>query len=265
MDFGKVSIITPMYNDASFISDSIKSVLSQTYTNWEMIIVDDCSTDEGVDVVQSFHDPRILLIRLSKNNGAAGARNVALQHATGKWVAFLDADDEWGETKLEKQISFMKSNKYLFTYSAYQEKRDGIAIFIDRGPKVISRKTMLLCDYIGCLTVIYDRVNIGLVQVDTRIKKRNDYAMWLQISKKCDCYFLNDVLAVYRIRHNSVSHVSKRLLLSAHFQLFRIQENFGYIKSWVYALRNAFVNVFYKKLRYRENVKARNYLKNKTK
>ena len=114
-DFGLVSIITPSYNTAMFIGETIESVLAQTYSNWELLIVDDCSTDNTDEVVSLYRDPRIHYFKNTKNSGAAFSRNKALREAKGKWIAFLDSDDLWKPAKLEKQIRFMVDNQYSFT------------------------------------------------------------------------------------------------------------------------------------------------------
>lgn len=119
-DYGLVSIVMPSYNTGQYISDSIRSVQAQTYDNWELIIVDDCSTDNSIDVIQSFHEHRIKLLHNEKNSGAAISRNYALREAKGKWIAFLDSDDTWHPDKLEKQIKFMKENDYAFTFTDYR-------------------------------------------------------------------------------------------------------------------------------------------------
>ena len=117
-----VSIITPSYNTARFIGEAIQSVQAQTYTNWEMIIVDDCSTDNTDDVVKPFlSDQRIKYLKNDKNSGAAVCRNRAIKEAKGKWMAFLDSDDLWMPEKLEKQIEFMEKNGYHFSYTKYTE------------------------------------------------------------------------------------------------------------------------------------------------
>ena len=110
-----VSVIMPSFNTAKFISETIESVLAQTYANWELIIVDDCSTDNTDEVVKPFlTDKRIKYLKNKKNSGAAVSRNYALREAKGKWIAFLDSDDLWLPEKLEKQIAFMKKNNYMF-------------------------------------------------------------------------------------------------------------------------------------------------------
>ena len=116
-----VSIIMPSYNTAQYIADSIESVLAQTHENWELLIVDDCSTDNTDEVVAEFSiDPRIRYLKNAKNSGAAVSRNRALREARGKWIAFLDSDDLWEPEKLEKQIAFMKENNYKFTFTDYR-------------------------------------------------------------------------------------------------------------------------------------------------
>lgn len=111
-----VSIIMPSYNTAKFISKTIESVLEQTYKNWELLIVDDCSTDNTDEIVSKYDDDRIIYLKNKKNSGAAVSRNKALKNAKGKWIAFLDSDDLWYPTKLEEQIKYMKKNKYSFSW-----------------------------------------------------------------------------------------------------------------------------------------------------
>lgn len=196
-----VSIITPSYNTARFIPETINSVLAQTYTNWEMIIVDDCSKDDTDAVVSRFSDPRIRYLKNEKNSGAAVSRNRALREAKGKWIAFLDSDDLWEPTKLEKQIRFMEEKNCHFSYTNYTEiDDDGNSLgTVWTGPKKISKLAMYSFNYMGCLTVMYDRDYVGLIQI-ADLKKRNDYAMWVKVVKKCPAYLLDEVLATYRVR-----------------------------------------------------------------
>ena len=116
-----VSIIMPSYNTARFIDKTIESVLKQTYKNWEMLIVDDCSTDNTEEIVSKYDDKRIIYLKNQKKSGAAVSRNKALKNAKGKWIAFLDSDDLWYPTKLEEQINYMKKNKYSFSYTSFEE------------------------------------------------------------------------------------------------------------------------------------------------
>ena len=145
-----VSIIMPSYNTASYIKESIQSVLNQTYTNWELIIVDDCSTDETEEVLATITDSRIKYFKNKENSGAAISRNKALREARGQWIAFLDSDDLWLPNKLEKQINFMKNNGYKFSYTNYEEidmasNKTGVRI---TGPKKITKMPWNLCSKI---------------------------------------------------------------------------------------------------------------------
>ena len=133
----------PSYNTAAYIADSIKSIQAQTYQNWELIIVDDCSTDNSMEVIYSFNDPRIKLLKNDRNSGAAISRNYALREAEGKWIAFLDSDDTWVPEKLEKQIKFMKANNYAFTFTDYRICLNGTWLpYINTGPDVVTKKKM---------------------------------------------------------------------------------------------------------------------------
>ena len=247
-----VSIIMPSYNTAKFISSTIKSVLAQTYTNWELIIVDDCSTDNTDEVVEPFlSDSRICYIKNEKNSGAAVSRNRALREAKGKWIAFLDSDDLWLQEKLEKQIEFMKKNDCHFSYTNYIEI-DENSMLNGRsitGPKRITQHGMYNYCWIGCLTAMYDAETIGLIQI-ADIKKNNDYAMWLKACKKADCYLLDEVLAKYRRgRTGSVSNHSVKTMIKWHYKLFREAERQNVISAIFSTGRNMLFG-FWKKKNY---------------
>ncbi len=247
-----VSIIMPSYNTAKFISQTIESVLAQTYTNWELIIVDDCSTDNTDEVVKSFlSDNRIKYIKNEKNSGAAVSRNRALREAKGKWIAFLDSDDLWLPEKLEKQISFMRKNDYYFSYTNYIEINENSVPNGRRitGPKRVTRHDMYNYCWLGCLTVMYDAETIGLIQI-ADIKKNNDYAMWLKVSKKANCYLLDEVLAKYRKgRTGSISSHNYFIMVKWHYLLFRQAENESVIWAACHTVCNLFWG-FLKKIKY---------------
>lgn len=224
-----VSIITPSYNTARFIEATVRSVLAQTYENWEMIIVDDCSTDDTDDVIARFSDPRIRYLKNETNSGAAVSRNRALREAKGKWIAFLDSDDLWEPTKLEKQVGFMKETGCHFSYTKYVEVDDDDRPLgtVWTGPQKISKLGMYSFNYMGCLTVMYDREYVGLIQI-ADLKKRNDYAIWVKVVKKCPAYLLDEVLATYRVRSSgSIMNRSKGPLarLKFNYYLWRQGEN----------------------------------------
>jgi len=222
-----VSIIMPSYNTANYIAESIKSVLAQTYHNWELIIIDDCSNDNTDEIVARFLlDERVKYVKNTRNRGAAITRNRALKMAKGRWIAFLDSDDLWTKDKLQKQISFMEKNGYHFSYTNYieiDETGNKIGTYVT-GPKVIKKSGFYNYCWPGCLTVMYDANKVGLVQI-ADIKKNNDYAIWLQVCKKEKCYLLNKKLAFYRRgRKGSISTNSLLTLIKWHFQLFKKAE-----------------------------------------
>ena len=246
-----VSVIMPSYNTAKYISDSINSVLYQTYKNWELIIVDDCSTDNTDEAVKPFlSDNRIMYLKNEKNSGAAVSRNYALREAKGKWIAFLDSDDLWEKDKLEKQISFMEKNGYKFSYTDYieiDENSEPLGVMVT-GPKVISKTKMFDYCWMGCLTVMYDAEAVGLIQIED-IKKNNDYAMWLKVCKNADCFLLDEKLASYRKRKGSISNHGYLKLIKWHYELYRNSEKRNPAVSVALTVRNLFWGV-YKKLVY---------------
>lgn len=253
-----VSIIMPSYNTGRFIYDSIKSVQNQTYSSWELIIVDDCSTDNTYEVVAQFlADKRIRYLRNDINSGAAVSRNKALREAKGKWIAFLDSDDLWVPDKLEKQIKFMEDNDYHFSYTNYEEideesKPLGRLI---TGPKKITRRKMYNYCWPGCLTVMYNSEVVGLIQIED-IKKNNDYAMWLKVCKMADCYLLNETLGQYRKgRKGSISSHSYKNLIKWHYKLFKdAEKENSFVASW-HTLWNLFFGVW-KKIKYVKDNKS---------
>lgn len=241
-----VSIITPTYNCAKFIGATIESVLNQTYQNFEMIIVDDASKDNTEEVVKSFKDKRIKYIRLSKNSGPAVARNRAMEEAKGKYMAFLDSDDLWKREKLEKQINFIKKNKYKIICSDYEqidEEGNRLNKIIPCKKKVNYNGILLSCP-VGNSTVFYDVSKLGKFKVPN-IRKRNDDALWLQILKKEEyMYGQKEVLMEYRIRQNSVSS-NKLSLIKYHWQLYREIEHLSIARSIFHIVVWGFIKVFH--------------------
>jgi len=229
-----VSIITPLYNCEDIIRETIGSVLAQTYPHWELIIVDDVSTDNSREVVKEYvaKDKRIKLIELSENGGAAIARNKGIEVAEGRFIAFLDSDDLWKETKLEKQVNFMLENDYAFTCTDYEQLVDDT--------KKIKRiiKARVKADYrivirynpIGNSTVMYDTLKMGKVHIP-EVRKRNDYALWLKILRiEKYVYGINEVLATYRIRKKSLSR-NKVKLIKHQWYVYRKLEKLNFFKS----------------------------------
>ncbi len=248
-----VSIIMPSYNCGKFVEETIHSVQAQSYQNWEIIFMDDCSTDDTVRIVSEMQevDPRIHFYQNERNSGAAVSRNNALRKAKGRWIAFLDSDDLWEPTKLEKQVRFMEENGYKFSYTCYQEMdvKGVMKGVIVSGPKHITKAGMFAFCWPGCLTVMYDREDIGLIQIED-IKKNNDYAMWLKVCRKTDCYLLPEVLATYRRgRVGSVSTHKISTLIKWHYRLFRNEEKMKVLSSLLLTMLNLVCGA-YKKVRY---------------
>ncbi|WP_458449497.1 glycosyltransferase family 2 protein [Fibrobacter sp.] len=283
-----VSIIMPSYNTAPYIAESIRSVMAQTYTDWELIIVDDASTDSTDEVVKDVIlsgaqaeskdlSSKIHYLKNDRNRGAAYSRNRALREAKGKWIAFLDSDDIWTPDKLEKQIAFMEKNGYAFSYTRYEEMDENGTPTgtIVSGPKRITKTGMYNYCWPGCLTVMYDREVVGDIQI-AEIQKNNDYAMWLKICRKANCYLLDENLARYRKRTGSITHschperseakskdhptchpraggdLSRHLsLIKWHYKLYREAEGMNPVASLFNTGRNLFFGVW-KKIKYVE-------------
>ena len=227
-----VSIIMPTYNCAKFIGKTIESVIAQTYENWELIIIDDCSKDNTEEVVSEYKDNRIKYHRLENNSGAAVARTEAMKKASGRYMAFLDSDDLWKKDKLEKQLEFMNKNNYNFTCTEY-EQIDEEGNKLNKVIKVKKRadyNRILLDCPVGNSTVMYNVEKLGKFEVPN-IRKRNDDALWLQILKKEKyIYGMPDILMEYRIRSNSISS-NKLSLVKYHWQLYREIEHFSVFRS----------------------------------
>lgn len=251
---GLVSIIMPSWNTARFIKESIDSVRNQTYTNWELLIVDDCSTDDTDKIVASYTDVRIKYLKNEKNYGAALTRNRALREAKGEWIAFLDSDDLWAPEKLEQQIKFMVKNNYVFSYHDYvkiDEESKPLNVYVS-GPEIITKRRMYNYGYPGCLTFMYSAKTMGLIQIKD-IKKNNDYAILLKLCKKADCYLLKENLAEYRILKKSISHDKLSKKLKSHYDLFHVcDEKTAPVALW-FACWNMFYGVI-KKKRYEKKI-----------
>lgn len=247
---GLVSVIMPSWNTGKLIAESIQSVIDQTYENWELIIVDDCSTDNTDAVVAKFTDKRIRYFKNEKNSGAALSRNRALREARGEWIAFLDSDDLWNPDKLEHQINFMNEHGYTLSYTEYEkidEESKPLRIYVS-GPEKVNKHKIYNYDYIGQLTMMYSAKKFGLIQIKD-IKKNNDYAIRLQLYKKSDtcAYLLNENLAKYRIRKISISHDKFRRKFKSHYDLFHMcDEKSAIIAAW-YTCWNMFYGVLKKK------------------
>ncbi|WP_198305540.1 glycosyltransferase family 2 protein [Arcobacter vandammei] len=229
----KVSIVTPLYNCSDYLEQTIQSILYQTYQNWEMIMVDDCSKDNSIEIAQKYvaQDNRIKLIKLERNSGAAVARNRAIEEAKGRYIAFLDADDIWKAEKLEKQIYFMQKNNYSFTYTAYEKIDENGVVFGKIGvPLKVSYNQLLKTCVIGCLTAVYDTEKLGKIYMPTNTK-REDFATWLSILKKIDfAYGIKENLSQYRVYENQSSG-KKAKMAKENWKLYRDIEKLNLLKA----------------------------------
>lgn len=234
-----VSIITPSYNSEKYLSQTIDSVLSQTYTNWEHIIIDDKSNDNSIKIIKEYKkkESRIKLIKLRKNQGSGIARNKGIKQAKGKFIAFLDSDDIWDKNKLSLQIEFMLKYNIEFSHTDYgyiDEKSNKIKD-IFKVSKVVNYKNLLMRTEISCLTAIFDAEAIGKYYMSDH-RRKQDYALWLSILKDGYCsYGLNDCLAYYR-QHSDSGTSKKYKLIVSHYAFLRETQKLSRISSIYYTL-----------------------------
>ena len=233
-----VSIITPLYNSEYYILDMIKSVQAQTYKNWEMIVIDDCSKDDGPNIVKkiSEEDKRIQLIIQKKNSGPSHVRNIGIGLAKGRFIAFLDSDDIWHGEKLDKQIKFMQNNEYAFSFTGYEkiDESGEISGMVRPLKEQVSYHDLLKTNHIGCLTVMLDLKLLGEKVYMPILRKRQDHGLWLEVLKRVGtAYCLNEILAQYRIRKGSIS-INKIDNIKYQWKLYRKIEELNIIKSLYY-------------------------------
>jgi len=234
MEKDLVSVIMPTFNASKFLADSIESILVQTYTNLELLITDDCSTDGTRDILMYYaeKDPRVKVEFLKENCGPGITRNKSIERAQGRYIAFCDCDDRWFPEKLEKQIRHMTKNDCVLCSSSYLVcDENGKVTGISISPESLTLRDMKRDNKIGCLTAIYDIQRLGHKFFMPAIRKRQDWALFLNIIKECQvCYCLTEPLAYYRQRKNSVS--SKKLSL-IKYNVNVYETVFGY--SWLKA------------------------------
>lgn len=252
-NYGLVSIITPSFNSAEFISETIESILSQTYTNWELLITDDCSTDNTPDIVSKYMqlDNRIKLFHLGKNSGAGVARNNSIKEAKGRFFAFCDSDDCWLPEKLEKQLSFMQENNCSFSCTSYFTCEENGAI---KGkiiaPSKISYFNLICNDNMGCLTTMYDTEKLGKLFMPT-IRKRQDWGYKLMIIQKSKYALgMKECLAKYRLRNNSLS-ANKINLVKYNINVYKEILKYSTLKAYLIFLFLFMPSYIYKKIKYK--------------
>ena len=231
-----VSIITPVYKCEKFISNTIECVQSQTYKNWELLLIDDCSPDNSSKIIKEYakKDKRIRYIKLKENSGAAVARNTALENSKGRFIAYLDADDLWKKEKLEKQVNYMIDNNYAFTCTDYEKiDENGKSLNkIIKIPKKVNYNKYLRNTIIQTVGVMVDTKITGKkVLVMPNIRRRQDAATWCQLLKSgYDCYGLSENLSYYRIVSNSLSS-NKFKAVKGTWGLYRNIEKLSLPKS----------------------------------
>ncbi len=244
-----ISIITPNYNCARFIAQTIESVLAQTYTNWEMLIVDDCSTDGSYEIAQGYaeKDSRIKVFRNEKNSGTAVSRNRAIEASSGEYVAFLDSDDLWLPEKLERQLKFMQENNCDFSFTEYEhiDEENKSLHQIANVTKQLSYRKMLMHCWPGCLTVMYNQNVTGKIYAED-IKKNNDHALFLRVLKKCNnAMGVKEVLAQYRIRKGSISS-KKFTIIKYYIQVVHDFEKKPLVVAWFCVFTHVVIKTFFK-------------------
>lgn len=225
-----VSIITATYNTSLFVERTIRSVQNQTFQDWEMLITDDCSKDKTVGLIREYaaKDKRIKCFVLEKNSGAGIARNTSIEHARGRYIAFLDGDDMWAPSKLEKQLAFMKRNDCAMSYTSYltcdeQDEVNGIIVC----PHIHTLSDSKCDNKPGFSTVMYDTEKVGKVFMPT-IRKRQDWGLNMMVLKKCRIAMgLVEPLTYYRKGQDSLSK-NKKTLAKYHVAVY--QEVLGWSK-----------------------------------
>lgn len=229
-----VSVIMPAYNSAAFILEAIDSVLQQSYPHWELIIIDDASSDSTAVLVEELvaKEPRISLIKNKINIGPGESRNAGIQAAKGDLIAFLDSDDLWLPEKLEVQIKFMQKNKLVMCFSSYllmDENGKRNSRWVEALPELTYSK-LLKSNYVGNLTALYDARRTGKIYAP-KMRKRQDWGLWLSILKKSGpTRGIKEPLAIYRIRKESLSR-NKYSLLYHNYKIYRKFLGFGRLKS----------------------------------
>lgn len=247
---GLVSIVMPAYNAEAFVGRSIGSILEQSYGNWELLVIDDCSTDATADklAVLSQQDDRIKFQKNTQNLGAAGTRNKALNAASGQYVAFLDADDQWERDKLSVQVAFMQEHEAAFTFTGYRvvaEDGNSLGRLIDmNSPDAVDYGDMLKkTATIGCSTVMIDQSKVGPLQMPL-IKTKEDYALWLDVLRRgVRARRVNSVLTSYQITSNSLSR-NKLQEARRQWYVYRKIEDIGVIGSSWFLMNYAWRAVF---------------------
>ena len=231
----KVSIIIPVYNSEKYIKECLESIVNQTYTKLEIIVVNDVSTDNSINIIKQFKDKRIKIVNLNYNSGVAIARNRGIEEATGDYICFIDSDDYWNLEKIEKQVNFIEKNNYSFIYSDYAYLKDNKQHIV-HVPHSITYKQALKNTTIFTSTVMFNMKHLTKEDIYMpNIRKGQDTATWWKVLKKgITAYAINEVLAIYRINGKSLSS-NKIKALKRTWNIYK-RENLNIFKRSYYFL-----------------------------
>lgn len=236
-----VSIIMMSHDSSPYVEETVRSVMAQTYTNWELLFVDDSSQDDTIVKMMELkgNDPRLKIFQTVYARGVSENRNASLRDARGRWIAFLDVGDVWAPTKLERQIAFMEENGYAFSYTCYglMNKRSQDRGVVVSGLEHVTYKEMLKCCWPAYMTVMYDARKVKWVRV-RNIRKNNDYALWLHISEKVDCHLLTENLATMRTPWGRLGRFLRTDKVKWRYEVYRVEEDLGRVTSFLYTIRN---------------------------
>lgn len=238
-----VSVVMPAYNSEEFVDDSIGSVVNQTFTDWELIVVDDCSQDSTVEKVLRWteRDSRVRLLRNERNEGPGPSRNAAISHSEGRYLAFLDSDDSWRPEKLDKQLAHIRNTSAPLVFSAYAlMNRQGRSLGrVVEAPEIVDYGNLLKNTVIGCLTVMLDREIVDEPRMPD-LPSRQPLVLWLRVLRRYGpAHGLNEVLADYRVRRGSVSS-NKFSGAKNVWRVYREYEGLGLMRSLYYFLGYAY-------------------------
>ena len=252
---GMVSIIMLSKNKAQYVEESVRSVMAQTYQNWELLFLDDNSKDDTITKMMDLKEEakvrredvtvndRIKVSKTVSDRGGVVNRNSSLKEARGRWIAFLNVGDVWAPDKLEKQIRFMEENGYAFSYHQYRlmdsESKD--RGFLISGKEHVTHRDMVKCCWPGYLTVMYDAAKIG--KVKERSSWTNDYALWLCISDRADLYLLPESLATLRTKWNKLGNILLTNNTKWRYDAYRMEEDLGRFTSFFYTIRNGWYGI----------------------
>ena len=249
-----VSIITPVYNSEKYLEECIMSVISQTYTEWELILIDDFSSDSSIEIIEKYElkDTRIKKFLFKKNVGAGVARNKGIEIASQRFIAFLDSDDYWHKNKLQSQLSFMIENNIEFSYTNFLElNKNDVAHKIILSPLKVNSFSLIFNNYIKTLTAIYDTKRIGKIYMPN-YRKRQDWGLWFNILKETKkAYNLNEPLAFYRTSNMSLSK-NKLQLIRENFNFYRNFLNKNFVESFIIMTLFLIVHLSFKLLFYKK-------------